>query len=71
MPPFGNLYGLNVYVDRALSADDEIAFNAGTHTDVIRMRFADFKRLVKPHVADIGQKHRVGARATSAEEDEP
>jgi Ala-tRNA(Pro) deacylase len=62
MPPFGNLYGLNVYVDRALVADDEMAFNAGSHTDVIRMPFADFQRLVKPHVAVIGQNHRTRVR---------
>jgi Ala-tRNA(Pro) deacylase len=50
MPPFGNLYDMVVYVDPALSEDREIAFNAGTHTDLIRMRYDDFERLVKPKV---------------------
>ena len=48
MPPFGNLYGLDVYVDPHLAADPEIAFNAGTHTELIRMSYKDFERLVKP-----------------------
>ena len=48
MPPFGNLYGLPVYVDERLAEDASIAFNAGTHTEAIRMDFADYKRLVDP-----------------------
>lgn len=48
MPPFGNLYGLEVYVDEALSEDEEIAFNAGTHVELIQMSYQDFERLVKP-----------------------
>ncbi len=48
MPPFGNLYGLEVFVDPHLAADPEIAFNAGTHTELIRMSYKDFERLVKP-----------------------
>jgi Ala-tRNA(Pro) deacylase len=50
MPPFGNLYGLEVYVTPGLAADHEIAFNAGTHTEVIKMAFADFERLVHPKI---------------------
>jgi Ala-tRNA(Pro) deacylase len=50
MPPFGNLYGLDVYVAEDLREDEEIAFNAGTHTELIRMRYDDFERLVKPRV---------------------
>ena len=50
MPPFGNLYGLPVYVDKALAEDDVIVFQAGTHTDTISMAYADFERLVKPTV---------------------
>ena len=50
MPPFGNLYGMEVYLAESLTTNDEIAFNAGTHTEVIKMKFADFERLVKPHV---------------------
>ncbi|MGZ5477002.1 MAG: aminoacyl-tRNA deacylase [Thermoanaerobaculia bacterium] len=51
MPPFGNLYGVDVYVDPALAEDKEIAFNAGTHTELIQMSYADFERLVRPRVA--------------------
>ncbi len=50
MPPFGNLYGLDVYVDPHLALDREIAFNAGTHTELIRMAYQDFERLVKPRL---------------------
>lgn len=50
MPPFGNLYGLPVYVDEALTRDEEIVFNAGTHRDTIRMRYQEFARLVQPKV---------------------
>ena len=50
MPPFGNLYDLDVIVSESLTEDEEIAFNAGTHTELIRMSYADFGRLVKPKV---------------------
>ena len=50
MPPFGNLYDMKVYVSESLTEDDEIAFNAGSHTELIRMSYRDFERLVKPTV---------------------
>jgi Ala-tRNA(Pro) deacylase len=50
MPPFGNLYNLAVYVDQALTRDEEIVFNAGTHTQTVKMKYADFARLVQPKV---------------------
>lgn len=50
MPPFGVLYGLPVYVDEKLTQDEEIAFNAGSHRELIRMSYKDFERLVKPKV---------------------
>ena len=50
MPPFGNLYRVPVYVDAALTQDEEIVFNAGTHQETIRMRYADFERLAKPKI---------------------
>ena len=50
MPPFGNLYGMNVYVDEAVAGQKEIAFNSGTHTDTVRMSCADFLRVVNPTV---------------------
>ena len=52
MPPFGNLYDLPVFVDKALTEDEDIVFNAGTHTDTISMKYADYERLVKPAVGD-------------------
>jgi Ala-tRNA(Pro) deacylase len=50
MPPFGNLFGLDVIVSPPLTEDDEIAFNAGSHRDMVRMAYADFERLVDPKV---------------------
>lgn len=50
MPPFGNLYGMAVYVADALAVDREIAFNAGSHTELIRTAYEDFERLVRPKV---------------------
>lgn len=52
MPPFGNLYDLPVYVAPSLTAETEIAFNAGSHTEVIRMAYADFADLVHPIVVE-------------------
>jgi Ala-tRNA(Pro) deacylase len=50
MPPFGNLYGVPVYVEESLTYDKEIAFNAGSHSELMRMKFEDFERLVNPIV---------------------
>jgi Ala-tRNA(Pro) deacylase len=51
MPPFGNLYGMPVWVDDSLTRDREIVFNAGTHQQTVHMAFSDFTRLVRPRVA--------------------
>jgi Ala-tRNA(Pro) deacylase len=51
LPPFGHLYGMDVWVDRALSESEEIMFNAGSHTDAIRMKYSDFAKLAMPQVA--------------------
>ena len=56
MPPFGNLYGLKTYVDHSLTGDDFIVFEAGTHTDAVKMGYADYARLAQPIVADIAVK---------------
>ncbi|MCE5262393.1 MAG: YbaK/EbsC family protein [Deltaproteobacteria bacterium] len=53
MPPFGNLYGMEVFTDQTLSKDDEIAFSAGTHSELMKLRFEDFKRLVQPKMVRI------------------
>ena len=52
MPPFGNLYSMRVYVAASLADEKDIVFNAGTHTEVIQMAYADFDRLVRPTVLD-------------------
>ncbi|MCK4233361.1 YbaK/EbsC family protein [candidate division WOR-3 bacterium] len=50
MPPFGNLYGMEVFAAESLSEDKEITFNAGSHTELIRLAYKDFEKLVKPKV---------------------
>jgi Ala-tRNA(Pro) deacylase len=50
MPPFGNLYDMDVYVEKNLTEDDEIAFNACSHRELIKLAYKDFERLVKPEV---------------------
>jgi Ala-tRNA(Pro) deacylase len=50
MPPFGNLYGMPVFVEESLTRDKEIAFSAGTHNELIRLAYEDFARLVQPKV---------------------
>lgn len=51
MPPFGNLYDMSVFISPELAAEPEIVFNAGSHTELIRMAWRDYESLVKPHVA--------------------
>ncbi len=53
MPPFGNLYHLPVYVDERLAKDETIVFNAGNHTQTVRMAYADFARMVQPKVVSL------------------
>jgi len=48
MPPFGNIYGMEVFVAESLAEEEEIAFNACNHTELIKMSFSDFEKLVKP-----------------------
>jgi Ala-tRNA(Pro) deacylase len=50
MPPFGNLYGMPVYVADSLTEDEEIAFNAGSHDQLVKLAYRDFERLVQPEV---------------------
>lgn len=58
MPPFGTLYGLPVYVDRSLTEDEQIVFEAGTHSEAISMRYWDFAALVFPTVVDLHRSPR-------------
>jgi len=50
MPPFGNLYGMAVYVDESVTKDKEIAFNAGSHYELMQISYTDFERVVMPRV---------------------
>ena len=50
MPPFGNLYNMEVYVAKTLTEDDDIAFNAGSHRELMQMKYSDFEKLVQPKV---------------------
>ena len=52
MPPFGNHYGIAVYVDKHLTEDESIVFPIGTHTDTMSLKYADFERLVHPKVVE-------------------
>jgi Ala-tRNA(Pro) deacylase len=56
MPPFGNLYDMQVIVSQSLTEDEEIAFNAGSHTELIRLAYADFQRLVQPKVVKLSNR---------------
>ena len=51
MPPFGSIYNLPVVADKALTEDEIIAFNAGSHKEIMKMKFADWKALEKPRVS--------------------
>lgn len=53
MPPFGNLWDMDVFVDEALRDDEAIAFEAGSHTELVRLAYDDFEGLVRPTVADL------------------
>jgi len=52
-PPFGVLFDLPLYVDQRLADEEEIVFNAGSHIEAIRMKFADFERLARPQICDL------------------
>jgi Ala-tRNA(Pro) deacylase len=55
MPPFGNIYGVPLYVDKSLAKDETIVFEAGTHTDTMSMKYADFERLANPTMAEFAR----------------
>ena len=56
MPPIGSLYGLSVHLDSALIGQPFIAFNAGTHRDVIHMRTSEFMRVAAPEIVDLSRE---------------
>jgi Ala-tRNA(Pro) deacylase len=55
-PPFGNLYGLPTYVDKSLAAQDYIVFEAGTHSDAIKLSYRGYEKIVKPQLEDLAIK---------------
>jgi Ala-tRNA(Pro) deacylase len=56
MPPFGSLYGVETYVEKSLAENDYIVFEAGTHSDALKMRYADYARLAQPKVTEFAVK---------------
>ena len=56
MPPFGNLYSMPTYVDKSLSQEEYIVFEAGTHTDAIKLSYRDYEKIAKPRVEDFAIK---------------
>ena len=62
MPPFGPLYGMSVYVDESLTQDKKIAFNAGSHHELMRLSFDDFQRVVRPKIVAIAPAVPAAAR---------
>ena len=63
MPPFGNLYGMPVFADESLARDQEIAFNAGSHRELVRVAWSDFEKLVQPRVMQLSPVKRAGEAA--------
>jgi len=63
MPPFGNLYGMPVYAEQSLSNDKEIAFNAGSHRELVRLAWEDFEKLVQPKLLPVAAVKRAAAAA--------
>ena len=57
MPPFGNLWDLDVFVDQRLREDEQIVFNAGSHTELLKLAYSDFERLVKPVVGTLSTRN--------------
>ena len=66
MPPLGPLYRQEVVVEETLADDRDIVFDAGSHREAIRMRYAEFERLVRPTVAAFG----IGTRRASTEREQ-
>ena len=54
-PPFGNLYNIETYVDKSLTEDDQIFFNAGNHYETVVMDYADYDKIVRPRVAEFAE----------------
>lgn len=57
--PFGDLYGLPVFIDKGLTEIEEIIFNAGSHTEAIRMKMDDYRKLANPKIVEMGKPAKV------------
>ena len=57
MPPFGNLWGMEVFADSRLCDDETIIFNAGSHTELVKLAYADYERLVHPKIAALSTRN--------------
>lgn len=55
-PPFGNLYNVDMVVDKSLTDDEHIFFNAGTHYEAIEMDYKDYEDIAKPKVAEFAKR---------------
>ncbi len=66
MPPFGNLYGMEVFISNTLAADEQIAFNAGSHAELIKIGYQDFERLVRPIMATLSTASPRASKVESA-----
>ncbi len=55
MPPFGNLYNVDLYLDKAVTKDEEIVFQAGSHVETIRMKYKDYEKLAKPQLVEFAE----------------
>ena len=60
-PPFGHFYGMDTWVDRSLEKSEEIVFNAGTHTEAIRMKYSDYFKLASPRLASFADPESLAA----------
>jgi len=54
-PALGNLYNLLVVIAWQLAEKEEIIFNAGTHTDCLKISYLDYEKLTQPVVGDISE----------------
>jgi Ala-tRNA(Pro) deacylase len=58
IPPFGNLFGVPVYVDPAIAKDNLIYFNAGNHVQTVRILYKDFEKLANPEVVRLTEEKK-------------
>lgn len=52
-PPVGALFDMKTVMDARLKEDESLVMQAGTHTESVRLRRADWERLCQPIVASI------------------